>query len=495
MAQQHFAVFTVQKEHGTNGSGGLSVHIERGTWENGVFVPFFPKSVIDKERDKLNKDYILAEGVGRSQAIANRIKSAGITRKIRDDQVRSFTIICQSDHEKMLQIEREGKLDEWAADCIAYCKKTFGDKNVVAATLHMGERTPHLHITVVPIVQGETKPRKPTKAEQERTTPKRRYKKQQLEYRLCCKDVISKPNLSRYQTEFAQVMKKWGMVRGIEGSDAKRVDPKLWNEFQRQLGELKKELQAMEEDGKQAKEKNKALKSENTALQVGNTFKKAGVAIGEGVSAIGEGAKTVGEGLKTVGEATKGVFGQSKKDKEINSLKEQLQTLQTSVDTKIQEGLATAKADVDRLTKVVAGRDQTIRANERDLTKVKEQHREQLQSERDKTTFWRSMCEKFWPSAIAAIKAIVERTTNVKLKQFTPSQIVDVNNAMMNAKDVPERIDYAKDLLAMANQDLPDTQKGGMWFRDTSEEVMQIAKTNGNIEQLLNRGQGNSLTR
>lgn len=492
---EHFAVFTVQKEKGTSGGGGMSAHIDRQVWDGEKYVPFIPKSVIDQDRDRLNKDYLLPEGVGRSQAIANRLKEAGIIRKVRKDQVRSFTVICQSSHIKMKEIENQGKLDEWAADCIAYCQKTFGTKNVVAAALHMGEKTPHLHITVVPIVQGEAKPRKPTKAEAERTTPKRRYKRQTQEVRLCCKEVTSRTNLRQYQTGFAQAMDKWGMVRGIEGSNAKRVDPALWNEFQKQLNELKEQMEGIEKDEKEAKERNKALKSENTALQVGNTFKKAGVAIGEGVSAIGEGAKTVGEGLKTVGEATKGVFKQSKKDKEINSLKEQLQTLQTSVDTKIQEGLATAKADVDRLKSVVADRDRTIRDKEKNLERVNDQHKKQLQAEQNKTNFWRGMCEKFWPSAIAAIKAIVERTTNVKLKQFTPSQIVDVNNAMMNAKDIPERIDYAKDLLAMANQDLPDTQKGGMWFRDTSEEVMQIAKTNGNIEQLLNRGQGNSLTR
>lgn len=464
---EHFAVFTIQKEAGTSGGGGMSAHIDRQVWDGSKYVPFVPKSVIDQDRDRLNKDYLLPKGVGRSEAIANRLKEAGITRKVRKDQVRSFTIICQSSHIKMKEIENQGKLDEWAADCIAYCQKTFGAKNVVAAALHMGEKTPHLHITVVPIVHGEAKPRKPTKAEAERTTPKRRYKRQLQETRLCCKEVTSRTNLKRYQTDFAQAMGKWGMVRGIEGSDAKRVDPALWNEFQRQLQDLKDQIKTSEEDYK-------SLKSKNQQLQVVNTMKKAGVALGEGVAAVGE--------------AAKGVFGQSKKDKKIEKLENQVKqlttdkkTLQASVKTKIQEGLAAAKTTIDKLTW------EKNEAN-RTIDRLTSSKNEAVATEQRKAAVWREMCEKLWPSAVIAVKDIVTRITS-RQTAFTILQMRNIDKAMSGARSIEDRIEYGQDLMAMANQDLPDKIKGGSWFQSTSQEVEAIARSNGNLEQLQQRSQ------
>ncbi|KAA6321285.1 Plasmid recombination enzyme [termite gut metagenome] len=57
--------------------------------------------------------------------------------------------------EDMEQIQNEGKLDDWCRDNIDWLKKTYGEENVVAATLHMDETTPHIHASVVLIVRGE----------------------------------------------------------------------------------------------------------------------------------------------------------------------------------------------------------------------------------------------------------------------------------------------------------------------------------------------------
>ena len=52
-----------------------------------------------------------------------------------------------------------------------YFADTFGKENIVAARLHRDEETPHIHITLVPIVKGERKRRK----REEQT--KKRYRK------------------------------------------------------------------------------------------------------------------------------------------------------------------------------------------------------------------------------------------------------------------------------------------------------------------------------
>lgn len=56
-------------------------------------MPFVPKSVIHPELSYLNKEYLLPPGMGRSEAIEKRIREAGITRKIRDDQAK-FRLCC-----------------------------------------------------------------------------------------------------------------------------------------------------------------------------------------------------------------------------------------------------------------------------------------------------------------------------------------------------------------------------------------------------------------
>ena len=49
----------------------------------------------------------------------------------------------------------DGRLDNWIDANLKWLKGTFGEENLVSCVLHMDEKTPHLHATVVPIVTGE----------------------------------------------------------------------------------------------------------------------------------------------------------------------------------------------------------------------------------------------------------------------------------------------------------------------------------------------------
>ena len=89
-----------------------------------------------------------------------RLEEAGLTRKIVSNQVRAIRINVSGTHEDMKRIEEEGRLDEWCADNLKYFADTFGKENIVAAHLHRDEETPHIHVTLVPIVKGERKRRK-----------------------------------------------------------------------------------------------------------------------------------------------------------------------------------------------------------------------------------------------------------------------------------------------------------------------------------------------
>lgn len=112
--------------------------------------------------------------------------------------------------EDMQRIEGGGKLDEWCEDNLAWLRKTYGADNVVSAVLHMDEKTPHIHATVVPIVTGERR-----KAQVKPSEPgKKQYRKKKADDpRLCADDVMDRPKLKEYQDTYAQTMAKYGLKR------------------------------------------------------------------------------------------------------------------------------------------------------------------------------------------------------------------------------------------------------------------------------------------
>lgn len=171
----------------------------------------------------LNEELIeLPEGVAdRTAAIQHRLDTAGLTRKIGTNQVRAIRIMLTGSNEDMKRIAAEGKLKAWCADNLAWLRKTYGADNLVSAVLHMDEATPHIHATVVPIVTGERR-----KARDKKTdgATKRKYRvKSATRPRLCADDVMARPKLKEYQTTYAEAMAKYGLQRGIDGSEARHV--------------------------------------------------------------------------------------------------------------------------------------------------------------------------------------------------------------------------------------------------------------------------------
>lgn len=167
----------------------------------------------DKSRTHLNRELIeFPEGItNRTQAIQHRIKTAGIKRKVTTDQVRVIRVNVSGTHEDMMRIQAEGRIDEWCKDNLDYFKSEFGQKNIVSAVLHMDEKTPHIHIVLVPIVTGKRRKAK------EGADPK---KKKDV-VRLCADDVLTKTKMVEYQDSYAVAMEKYGLERGIRGSEAR----------------------------------------------------------------------------------------------------------------------------------------------------------------------------------------------------------------------------------------------------------------------------------
>lgn len=267
----------MEKAHGSD--SGTTAHIER-------FI--IPKNAAPT-RTHLNRKLITyPDGIkDRSAAIQRRLEEAGLTRKIGNNQVRAIRINVSGTHEDMERIEKEGRLDEWCADNIRYFADLFGKENIVAAHLHRDEETPHIHVTLVPIVKGERKRRK--REEQ----AKKRYRKKPADtVRLCADDIMTRLKLKSYQDSYAVAMAKYGLQRGIDGSQARhKSTTQYYRDTQRLADSLKAEVVDLQQRKETAQEELKRAKKEVQTEKLKGAATTAATNIAESVGSFFGGGK------------------------------------------------------------------------------------------------------------------------------------------------------------------------------------------------------------
>lgn len=230
----------------------------------------------DPTRTHLNRELVkMPSGVyGRDEAIAHRIKTAGIKRKITNDQVRVIRTVLSGTHEDMMNIAANGQLDDWCNDSLKWLQDTFGKENVVSVVLHMDEHTPHLHASIVPIVTGERRKAKNKTAEE----GKRTYRKKANAVRLCADDVLNRDKMVGYHDSYAEAMGKYGLKRGVRGSDARHTTTaQYYRNIKRETERLQNGIKLLQSDIEEAERLLKQTKSEiNTEkLQAAKTEAKA----------------------------------------------------------------------------------------------------------------------------------------------------------------------------------------------------------------------------
>ena len=268
-----YAVLHLEKAKGAD--TGMSAHIER---------TIHPKNA-DESRTHLNKELIeFPDGIhSRSEAISHRINTAGITRKIGKNQVRAIRALLTGTNEDMKRIEDSGQLDHWCQDNIQWLQETYGKENVVSAVLHMDENTPHIHATIVPIVTCERR-----KAKKEEENGKRRYRKKKSGIvRLCADDVMARNNLKHYQDSYAQLMNKYELQRGIEGSEAKHISTSDY--YKSLIGateNLQSELQTLETNKEQLQSELREVNQDIKMEKLKNSAVNATIAITDSVSSL-----------------------------------------------------------------------------------------------------------------------------------------------------------------------------------------------------------------
>lgn len=193
-----YAVCHVSKGKGQ--SKGLTEHNEREK---------IPKNA-NPELSKLNKiEDFKTLGKNLDERAMSVIEKSGVTRKVQKDAVLYCPILLSGSHETMEKITKEGKLDEWMQDNRKFLANKFGEKNIISFALHADETTPHIHCSIVPIINDKNKKGKEVS-------------------RLSANDMFDREGLKQLQSEYAKAMGKWGLERGQDSeiTRAKHQDVK-----------------------------------------------------------------------------------------------------------------------------------------------------------------------------------------------------------------------------------------------------------------------------
>lgn len=121
--------------------------------------------------------------------------------------------------------------------------ETYGKENVVSCVLHMDEKTPHLHATIVPIVTSERQRRE--------REGERKYNTKSGP-RLSADDVLKRARLREYQDTYAVAMKPFGLKRGFVGSTAKHVATSI--HYKQQMRQYEDDIAKLQEEVERTKE-------------------------------------------------------------------------------------------------------------------------------------------------------------------------------------------------------------------------------------------------
>lgn len=176
---------------------------------------------IDVERSKLNYDLVNRTDTYKTdiQKFINENKAS--SRSVRKDAVLVNEWIITSDRPFFNQLdERETRrFFETAKD---YFADNYGKNNIRYAQVHLDERTPHMHLGVVPFTKDK---------------------------RLSAKTVFNREALQKVQNELPEYLQEQGfnIQRGEEKSERKHLTVKEYKDLKEKEHELTEKMQSSEE--------------------------------------------------------------------------------------------------------------------------------------------------------------------------------------------------------------------------------------------------------
>lgn len=249
----NYAVLHLQKNKTGGHTSGLSAHIRR---------EFTPKNSIPELTP--NNRLLIGEDLPLDQIIKKEIEDrynyktkTGKLRQIRSDANLSFNIVLSATpdyfYDPGTDITRtdKNKLDQWVEASIKYLKDTHGN-NLVSATLHVDEKTPHIHATVIPFCEKN-----------EMTT-------------ISAKEYFTPETLNQAHDDYAVYMQPLGILRGEVGSIEAKAKQKSDNLYYLKKANEEQEIRGQElyKENEEIELENQALVEDNYNLEGENRIKK-----------------------------------------------------------------------------------------------------------------------------------------------------------------------------------------------------------------------------
>lgn len=183
---------------------------------------------IDKERSHENYDLVNEKNIDYNKRVKEIIESQKTsTRKTRKDAVLVNELMITSDREFFDRLDPEEQ-KRFFEESYSLLAERYGEQNIAYAVVHNDEKTPHMHLGVVPMREG----------------------------RLQSKNVFNRQELLWLQDNFPKHMQEQGfdLERGEKGSTREHIETR---EFKKQT--LEKEIGSLEKNLKEKKSELQAL--------------------------------------------------------------------------------------------------------------------------------------------------------------------------------------------------------------------------------------------
>lgn len=186
-----YGIVRVQKMGG-GGVKGIEIHDRRE--KDGIS---HTNQDIDWARSNQNYDLHPAQNESFTRAVKERIAELELPRAVRKDAVVLGQVLVTSDRSFFDQL-MPAQTKEFFEDSYKFLADRYGKENTISATVHMDERTPHMHFNFVPVTEDG---------------------------RLAAKSVLTRQSLIEQQDRFAEeVGKKYGLDRGERGGQKKHLE-------------------------------------------------------------------------------------------------------------------------------------------------------------------------------------------------------------------------------------------------------------------------------
>lgn len=105
-------------------------------------------------RKSKTKDNIYFAGNSKMDVVAEMNKKLAVVPKFRKDANKVVNLVLSASPE-FFENATEKEIKEWAKESHKWAEETFGKENILYSVLHQDEKTPHIHLALVPIFEGK----------------------------------------------------------------------------------------------------------------------------------------------------------------------------------------------------------------------------------------------------------------------------------------------------------------------------------------------------